>query len=116
MIRTALSSQRAAAAGIMLAISSAVLWPRPVADGGDAAGSSRSPGTPASSPDEPHRSPIALALSADGSRLLVANQTAGTVALLDTKAARVVDEVKTGEKPSGVALSKDGRRGVVAHW
>ena len=29
--------------------------------------------------DEPHRSPIALALSADGSRLLTANQTAGTV-------------------------------------
>ena len=30
-----------------------------------------------------HRSPIALALAADGSRLLVANQTAGTVSLIN---------------------------------
>ncbi len=37
------------------------------------------------SDDEPHRSPIALALSADGTRLLAANQTAGTVSLVDTE-------------------------------
>ena len=64
----------------------------------------------------PHRSPIALALSADGDRLLTANQTAGTVSLVDTRAGRVLDEVATGDKPAGVALSKDGTRGVVAHW
>ena len=28
----------------------------------------------------------------------------------------MLDEIKTGDKPSGVALSKDGRRGVVTHW
>ena len=38
--------------------------------------------------DEPHRSPIALAVSADGTRLLVANQTAGTVSLVDTEVRR----------------------------
>ncbi len=65
---------------------------------------------------EPHRSPIALALSADGTRLLSANQTAGTVALVDTHRGKVLHEVATGEKPAGVALSKDGRRGIVAHW
>jgi YVTN family beta-propeller protein len=86
-----------------------------VVRGGDAPGPSPDR-TPAVSHDEPHRSPIALALSADGSRLLTANQTAGSVSLLDTAAGRVLHEVKTGEKPSGVALSRDGRRGAVAHW
>ena len=69
-----------------------------------------------SGPETPHRSPIALALSADGRRLLSANQTADTVSLVDTEAGKVLDEVETGRKPSGVALSKDGRRGIVAHW
>ena len=61
---------------------------------------------PAPSPTEPHRSPIALALSNDGSRLLTANQTAGTVSLVDTPTARVLHEIRTGEKPAGVALSR----------
>lgn len=64
----------------------------------------------------PHRSPIALALSADGSRLLTANQTSGTVSLVDPADRAVLDEVETGEKPAGVALSADGTRGVVTHW
>ena len=76
----------------------------------------RRPGRVGRSQDEPHRSPIALAVSADGTRLLVANQTADSVSLVDVKAAKVLDETKTGHKPAGVALSKDGRRGVVAHW
>ena len=61
-------------------------------------------------------SPIALALSVDGSRLLVANQGTGTVALLDPRAGKVLAEVATGDRPAGVALSKDGRRAVVSHW
>ena len=70
----------------------------------------------ASGPDEPHRSPIALALSADGARLLTANQTANSVSLVDPIAGKVLAEWKTGDKPAGVALSKDGKRGVVTHW
>jgi YVTN family beta-propeller protein len=66
--------------------------------------------------DEPDRSPVALALTADGRRLLVANQTAGSVSWVDPGAGRVVSELKTGDRPSGVAISKDGRTGVVAHW
>ena len=65
---------------------------------------------------EPDRSPIALALTADGRRLLVANQTAGSVSWVDPVAGRVVSELKTGDRPSGVAISPDGMTGVVAHW
>ena len=61
-------------------------------------------------------SPIALALSADGSRLLVANQGTGTVALVDPRAGKVVAEVATGDKPAGVALTPDGKHAVVTHW
>jgi YVTN family beta-propeller protein len=61
-------------------------------------------------------SPVALALSGDGSRLLVANQGTGTVALIDPKAAKVLAEVPTGDRPAGIAISKDGRRAVVSHW
>jgi YVTN family beta-propeller protein len=62
------------------------------------------------------RSPVALALSADGSRLLTANHSSGSVSLVDTTAGKVLAEVKTGDRPAGVALSKDGKRGAVAHW
>lgn len=65
---------------------------------------------------EPHRSPIALAISADGSRLLTANQTADSVSLIDTESLEVLDEIETGRKPAGVAISADGTRGVVTHW
>jgi YVTN family beta-propeller protein len=62
------------------------------------------------------RSPIALALSADGSLLVTANQTSGSVSLIDTSGGKVIDEIKTGDKPAGVAISADGKRAVVAHW
>ena len=65
---------------------------------------------------EVDRSPIALAVSGDGTRLLVANQTAGTIALVDPASRRVIREVATGDRPSGVAISPDGRVGLVAHW
>jgi YVTN family beta-propeller protein len=71
---------------------------------------------PAPTSNEPNRSPIALALSNDGTRLLSANQTAGSVSLVDTESGRLLHEVTTGDKPAGVALSKDGRIGVVTHW
>src|SRR5205823_3845080 len=60
---------------------------------------------PANGREGPHRSPIALALSTDGTRLLTANQTAGSVSLVDTASGRVLAEVATGDRPAGVALS-----------
>ena len=62
---------------------------------------------------EPHRSPIALALSADGTRLLTANQTSGSVSLVDTgggPGART--RSPTGDKPGGRgALARRPARG-----
>ena len=78
-------------------------------------GAEVAPASPAAK-DEPHRSPIALALSSDGTRLLVANQTAGSVSLLDTASGKVLHELATGDKPAGVGISSDGTRGVVTHW
>ncbi len=66
--------------------------------------------------DEPHRSPIALAVSADGSRVLSANQAAGSVSLIDATNGKVLHELATGDKPAGVAIARDGRRAVVTHW
>ncbi|WP_435010539.1 cytochrome c peroxidase [Tundrisphaera lichenicola] len=66
--------------------------------------------------EEPDRSPIALAIRSDGHRLLIANQTSGSVSWIDPSDGRVLDEVKTGDRPAGVAISPDGRTGVVAHW
>lgn len=63
----------------------------------------------------PDRSPIALALAADGTRLLTANSTAGSVSLVDTRAATVLYELRTGDRPAGVALARDGRLAVVSH-
>jgi YVTN family beta-propeller protein len=74
------------------------------------------PGDDGAKDREPHRSPVALALSADGARLLTANQTAGTVSLVDTGTGHVVAEVATGDRPAGVAFSRDGKRAAVTHW
>ncbi len=66
--------------------------------------------------DEPDRSPVALALSPDGQRLLTANQTSGTVSLIDLDRGAVLTEIPTGDKPAGVAFTPDGKRAVVTHW
>ncbi|WP_435017284.1 cytochrome c peroxidase [Tundrisphaera sp. TA3] len=64
----------------------------------------------------PDRSPIALAIARDGSRMLVANQTANSVSWLDLIGGKVIVEVPTGDMPAGVAISGDGTRGIVTHW
>jgi YVTN family beta-propeller protein len=111
------NSVLSALAGLSLAgiatigIAATGAWP--TARGDDKNSSAPRTGAPS---DEPHRSPIALAVTTAGNRLLSANQTSGSVSLVDIKNARVLCELKTGDKPSGVALSRDGRRGAVTHW
>jgi YVTN family beta-propeller protein len=102
-----------AAAAISLACIAGFFYPLALASGGDRTDPAKKQRAES---QEPHRSPIALALSANGSRLLVANQTAGSVSLVDVRNGRVLDELKTGDKPAGVAIARDGRRGIVTHW
>lgn len=61
-------------------------------------------------------SPIALSLSSDGTRLLVANQGTDSVSLVDPSAGKVLSTVSTGERPVGVAWSRDGKKAMVSHW
>src|SRR5260370_10217787 len=89
------------AAAALLAV--ALMAPRSLCEGAE----------PQEKATEPHRSPIALALSADGARLLTANQTSGSVSLIDTESGTVLAELATGEKPAGVALAHDGKRAAV---
>jgi YVTN family beta-propeller protein len=115
MWKSRLFLQAAVSCGTLFALPCALLWPLTLA-GGDVSRSTGSASPQHEKQDEPHRSPIALAVSGDGRRLLAANQTAGSVSLVDADRARVLHELKTGDKPAGVALSQDGRRGVVTHW
>ncbi|MFM7131477.1 MAG: YncE family protein, partial [bacterium] len=62
------------------------------------------------------KSPVSLALIDGGKRLLTANQTSGSVSLVDVPARKVLHEMATGNKPAGVAVSRDGKTAVVTHW
>lgn len=52
---------------------------------------------------EPHRSPIALAVSADGNSCITANHSAGTVSLVDLSTLKVLAEVAVGRSPAAIA-------------
>src|SRR3954471_5987117 len=58
--------------------------------------------------------PRDIAMSGDGSRLLVALNLADRAAVVDTKS-RKVDYVKVGSYPYGAAVTPDGKRGFVSN-
>jgi YVTN family beta-propeller protein len=75
---------------------------------------SAAPAAPASArANTPDRSPVDLVLTADEKYLLTANQTAGTVSLVQTADGKVLAEEKCCERPSGLALTPDGQRVLV---
>src|SRR5215510_6206281 len=53
--------------------------------------------------------PEQLAVSADGTRLYVANEDAAQVSVVDLAAGTVVTTVKIGEEPEGVTIRPDGK-------
>jgi YVTN family beta-propeller protein len=53
--------------------------------------------------------PEQLAISADGTRLYVANEDAAQVSVIDVAAGTVVTTVKIGEEPEGVTIRPDGK-------
>lgn len=73
--------------------------------------------TPAPNPalaSQPDRSPVDLVLTADERLLLTANQTANTVSLIDIGTGKVLAELPTGQRPSAVALTPDGKTVLVS--
>ena len=49
-----------------------------------------------------------VALTPDGSRLLVPNQGSNTISVVDTEKARVIATIKTGKVPASVRIAPDG--------
>ena len=64
--------------------------------------------------DEPHRSPIALALSADGTRLLTANQTAGHASRWSIPKSGA--GARTSSRPATSRRAWPSRKTAVAAW
>ena len=60
-----------------------------------------------------HRSPVDLALSADGTWLVTANETSNSISLIDVDAGRVIDELACGENPATVTICLDGQHVLV---
>ena len=71
---------------------------------------------PAQSAENSDRSPVSLAIFQSGNRLVTANQTSGSVSLVDTTTRKVLHELPTGDKPAGIAVTADGKTAVVSHW
>ena len=91
--------------------------PGRLADGGDTPDRSPSPSTPAAMQDEPHRSPIALALSADGTAA-ADRQPDGRDRLAGRHArpGGCSTSSRPATSPRAWPSRSDGRRGVVTHW
>ena len=70
----------------------------------------------AQSAENSDRSPVSLAVFQGGKRLVTANQTSGSVSLVDTTTRKVLHELPTGDKPAGIAVTADGKTAVVSHW
>jgi YVTN family beta-propeller protein len=60
--------------------------------------------------------PSGLALSADGTRLFVADNGSGGMSTVDTATGQVLGTVATGPNPFTVGLSGDGRTAYVTNW
>ncbi|MCA9122056.1 MAG: c-type cytochrome [Planctomycetaceae bacterium] len=61
-----------------------------------------------------YRSPVDLTLAADESWLATANQTSGTVSLIESKSGTVLDEVNCGEHPASIVRCLDDRHLLVS--
>ncbi len=77
-------------------------------------GSKSDPQSATSPNQEPDRSPVDVALSPGGAWLVTANQTAGSVSLVDVAEQKVLDEISVGEHPAFITLCPDGRTVLVS--
>jgi cytochrome c peroxidase len=65
--------------------------------------------------EEPHRSPVEVAVLPGGRLALTANHTADSLSLVDLPAGKVLAELPCGRKPAAVACSPDGRHVAVSN-
>ncbi len=56
-----------------------------------------------------YRSPLHICLSPDGRRAYVVNHTSNSIAILDVRARKLIDEIRVGPRPAHAAVSPDGR-------
>ncbi|MBI4584606.1 MAG: beta-propeller fold lactonase family protein [Planctomycetes bacterium] len=61
-----------------------------------------------------YRSPLNLAVSADGRRLFAAASQGDALLVVDLENLRLLSEIPVGSRPNSVALSADGRRAYVS--
>ncbi|UUO06387.1 c-type cytochrome [Blastopirellula sp. J2-11] len=61
-----------------------------------------------------YRSPVDVAIGPQAKWLLAANQTSGTLSLVDLSTGRVLDEIPVGARPSYVVLCADGQTALVS--
>lgn len=76
--------------------------------------SPRAADTPKPGSADRDRSPVDVILTPDEKWLLTANQTSGTVSLVNVETAQVTSEVPCGQRPSALILTPDGKRVLVA--
>jgi len=60
--------------------------------------------------------PYGLATSTDGTRLLVANQSAGSVSLFDSRDLHILATHKVGRFPEGLVVEPGGNKAYIANW
>lgn len=70
--------------------------------------------TPPSAAANPDRSPVDLLLTRDERLAVTANQTSGTVSLLDLASGKVLQELPCGERPAALAFTPDQSRLLVS--
>ena len=66
-------------------------------------------------PQARYKSPVCVAVSPDGNFAYVTNQTADSLSVIDTGAAKVTKEIPVGKHPTGVVVSPDGKAVYVAN-
>ncbi len=65
------------------------------------------------SPEPTYRSPVDVAIQPDGGLALTANETSGTVSLIDLANRRVAKEIPIGKRPTAVAFDRSGNRAAI---
>jgi YVTN family beta-propeller protein len=62
------------------------------------------------------RMPYGVTTSPDGSRILVASQSGGSISVLDSKQFKLIGTQRVGRFPEGLAVEPSGTKAYAANW